>query len=964
METSLFSPNLIKGLTDKAYGARKNAALQVEKLVREHEKSEETVTQIVDALVQEFVYSNDPFARYGGLIGLAATSIALGQASLLFGVSKYLDIIVPPILTCFSNQDQKVRYYACESMYNIAKVAKGEVLRFFNSMFDALCKLSADSEVSVKNGAELLDRLIRDIVSELATTYESLYSEPFNPPESGQELFTPSSLPRNTAFSLPRFIPLLSQRIYVRNSASRQFLVSWMCVLDSIPDLELVSFLPEFLDGLIRCLNDSSGDVRTATGGLLQDFLMEIKEAASASQLKQQYEIHNPIKDKKKESKQESTPESAVEAKLVSSERGNGSENDVREIQPESQSEKKKEVAENANPTVLVETKEVYSENDGHGKGTYVPGQGVIVQYAEIVEILVNHLSSAEEEIQKTALLWINAFIDIAKSVIIQFTPEIIKEVLPCLAHSVTDIRLIALDTNQKLQKIVLETSIVPAFLESTSPEPTSSVSDPSGSPYQLRLTRKMKSAENAGDLFDYQATVANLRLQFLNQHEETRVASLDWLLMLHKKAPNKILMSDDGTFPALLKTLSDSSEEVVRRDLQLLAQISFYSDQDYFRGFMVSLLSLFSTDRRLLETRGSLIIRQLCMSLDPERIYCTMADILEADDDLEFASIMIQNLNIILITASELSDLRKRLRNLDNKDNQRLFNTLYKSWCHNAISAFSLCLLAQTYEHASNMLLTFSEFEITVNLLIQVDKLVQLLESPVFTYLRLQLLEPEKYPYLFKCLYGILMLLPQSSAFSTLRNRLSSVSSLGFLHVLPKNSMAGPTTMTTTSTEKRQTSKTKMEDINAIKYQELLQHFKLVQSRHEKQRKQSLQNVARSSTFNRTRRSKAAYNEGVVSPGGSQGSIHGRDENMGHSNNKGLGILSANNVVNIPSNTGASGTTSGIRNGMASLGLTSSSAISDSANNNMSLNNNHAKSAGTTAGGTASRMMTRRTRR
>ncbi|KAG0187458.1 hypothetical protein DFQ28_006316 [Apophysomyces sp. BC1034] len=55
------------------------------------------------------------------------------------------------------------------------------------------------------------------------------------------------------------------------------------------------------------------------------------------------------------------------------------------------------------------------------------------------------------------------------------------------------------------------------------------------------------------------------------------------------------------------------------------------------------------------------------------------------------------------------------------------------------------------------------AELEITVSMLIQVDKLVQLLESPVFTYLRLQLLEPEKYPYLYKCLYGTqVRLLPQ----------------------------------------------------------------------------------------------------------------------------------------------------------------------------------------------------------
>ncbi|CAO3654695.1 unnamed protein product [Mucor fragilis] len=833
MEASIFSPTLIKGLTDKIYDRRKAAALEIERLVRENEDSNERITQIVDALVQEFVYSNNPYARYGGLIGLAATSIALGP-----GVSRYLDIIVPPILSCFSNQDQKVRYYACESMYNIAKVAKGEVLRYFNSIFDALCKLSADSEISVKNGAELLDRLIKDIVSELSTTYVSPYSEPYNSIEAGgDKLHTPSSLPRNTAFSLPRFIPLLSQRIYVRNSAARQFLVSWMCVLDSIPDLELVSFLPEFLDGLIRCLNDVSEDVRVAASGLLQDFLNEIKEAAAARslQIKQQQQKQQQQQQvlKKKEESVETAESTAAAAQDTAEEH---------DTAPTDEQDGSSTQADDANEKEQDDEKSLAdSENDGHGKGTYVPGQGVIVQYGKIVEILVPHLSSSEEDIQKTALLWINAFIEIAQNVIIQYTPEIIKAVLPSLAHPVTPIRNIALETNQNLQRLVLETPI-----HASPPEPAASKSDPLGGNTKKKLLMAASTTGSTAaaqqDPFDYQATVANLRLQFLNQNEETRVASLDWLLMLHKKAPNKILVSDDGTFPALLKTLSDPSEDVVRRDLQLLAQISSYSDHDYFRSFIMSLLSLFSTDRRLLETRGSLIIRQLCMSLDPERIYCAIADILEQDEDLEFASIMIQNLNIILITSSELTDLRKRLRNLEHKDNQRLFNTLYRSWCHNAVSAFSLCLLSQVYEHAANMLQIFAELEITVNMLIQVDKLVQLLESPVFTYLRLQLLEPEKYPYLFKCLYGILMLLPQSSAFSTLRNRLSSVSSLGFLHVLPKaTTPATSSTATSTSTDRKgsKSSSTKVEEANTIKYGDLLTHFKSVQSRHEKQRRQ-----------------------------------------------------------------------------------------------------------------------------
>lgn len=77
------------------------------------------------------------------------------------------------------------------------------------------------------------------------------------------------------------------------------------------------------------------------------------------------------------------------------------------------------------------------------------------------------------------------------------------------------------------------------------------------------------------------------------------------------------------------------------------------------------------------------------------------------------------------------------------------LFASLYRSWCHNAVAVFALCLLAQAYEHASNLLqilyvLLFiiessdkrdsAELDLTVSLLVQIDKLVMLIESPVFT--------------------------------------------------------------------------------------------------------------------------------------------------------------------------------------------------------------------------------------
>lgn len=49
--------------------------------------------------------------------------------------------LVDPVLVCFDDQDARVRYYACESLYNISKVARSAVLVFFNKIFDGLCKV-------------------------------------------------------------------------------------------------------------------------------------------------------------------------------------------------------------------------------------------------------------------------------------------------------------------------------------------------------------------------------------------------------------------------------------------------------------------------------------------------------------------------------------------------------------------------------------------------------------------------------------------------------------------------------------------------------------------------------------------------------------------------------------------------------------------------------------------------------
>ncbi|OAP58530.1 hypothetical protein AYL99_07620 [Fonsecaea erecta] len=854
-------PAVQRLLADKLYDKRKQGALELERFIREASAAKEydKIRKTIDQLCSDYAYAvHIPHHRNGGLIGLAAASIALGSDE----VARYLSDIVPPVLACFTDQDARVRYYACEAMYNIAKVAKGEIL------------LAADSELSVKNGAELLDRLIKDIVSESAASYVSVLN--FN--EDGEELEPDrDSADLPTTFSLAKFIPLLEERIHVINPFTRTFLVSWLTLLDTIPDLELVHYLPAFLGGLFKFLGDPNRDVYVATQGLLERFLSEIKKIAK---------IKRGIAESRRSRAGNRKPGSGSD---TGSATGRGSQSNDTAIE------------DSESGTAQDELNEL-----GEHDGDWIPGQDVQVDYAQILDILLKFVDVSssketapqlrleglskqkEEEIGIVALRWIDSFFEISPEEILQFVPRLLSRVLPALSAQSEQVRTTASKVNRSLMDYIVTfqdevstedqsthasgtltsittrdgegsekrqsggtTKSVPSQTESkteTSPEGSSEIEQ--SPPEVTPRSTAAPSPQPMADL-DYAAAVNALTLQFLNEHEETRVAALSWLIMLHRKAPKKVLAFNDGTFPALLKTLSDPAEAVVTRDLQLLSQISKNSEDGYFTSFMVALLQLFSTDRKLLEIRGNLIIRQLCINLQPERIYRTLADCIEKDEDIEFASIMVQNLNNNLITAPELAELRKRLRSPDSKEGQMFFVALFRAWCHNAVATFSLCLLAQAYEQAYNLLQIFADLEMTVNMLIQIDKLVQLLESPVFTYLRLQLLEPDRYPYLYKCLYGLLMLLPQSSAFGALKNRLNSVSAIGLLHTpasMPtsarpsvgagmSSSSLPPTTggalnSTVSSRLSRTRDATAAIGTNDIKWPELLDKFKQTQER------------------------------------------------------------------------------------------------------------------------------------
>ncbi|PON81799.1 Vacuole morphology and inheritance protein [Trema orientale] len=649
---------VIRNLSDKLYEKRKNAALEVEGIVKNLASSgdHDKITAVINLLTNEFTYSPQANHRKGGLIGLAAATVGLSTEA-----AQHLEIegfdqqvcmgcewcfivdcfsvamvqIVPPVLNSFSDQDSRVRYYACEALYNIAKVVRGDFIIFFNQIFDALCKLSADSDANVQSAAHLLDRLVKDIVTE------------------------------SDQFSIEEFIPLLRERMNVLNPYVRQFLVGWITVLDSVPDIDMLGFLPDFLDGLFNMLSDSSHEIRQQADSALSEFLQEIKNSPS-------------------------------------------------------------------------------------------------VDYGRMAEILVQRAASPDEFTRLTAVTWINEFVKLGGDQLVPYYADILGAILPCISDKEEKIRVVARETNEELRAI------------------------------------KGDPAEG----FDVGSILSIARRELSSEWEATRIEALHWISTLLNRHRAEVLTFLSDIFDTLLTPLSDPSDEVVLLVLEVHACIA--KDPQHFRQLVVFLVHHFRNDDSLLQKRGALIIRRLCVLLDAERVYREFSTILEGESDLNFASVMVQALNLILLTSSELSELRDLLKkSLVNPAGKDLFVSLYASWCHSPMAIISLCLLAQTYQHASAVIQSLVEEDINVKFLVQLDKLIRLLETPIFAYLRLQLLEPGRYMWLLKALYGLLMLLPQkhegehsgnllakpnrpqtreqSAAFKILRTRLKTVPSYSF---------------------------------------------------------------------------------------------------------------------------------------------------------------------------------------
>lgn len=627
----------VANLTDKLYEKRKLGGLEMEAIVKQiGDENEEEIWRLVQRVTAELVNSTDPYHREGGVMALSAVAVALGPTD----IEKYFDLITGPIFEVLDDtRGGQTKYYTLEALYNVMKVAKDKVFGVFCRVFDACCRLMNETDTATKSAGALVDSLLKDIFAE--------YYEPGK-------------------VDMKRFVAVLNAHVRVTDSTARQFIISWITLLESLPSVNLLSYSTFFIGGLMEYLADPLRGISSGAHTLLSLFERDIAQRRIPSL---DYDELTTLLSKKIQlitnsnlfASASSTANAAAAAyfnqgmdhlpqlpvtqsHLPATPRGARSGRSI--------TRKAANTSLGSKPTTqLLPSTQISSQsaaairtkgNARTGSGSSNSGSGRVPKQEKRDLILV------------TAMQWLETLVCTAQSEIVDRMPYILGVTLPYLSDKPNKVATEAALLNQELLLFVRDAKIA-------SPDS-----------YIPAISRAIEN----------RAVVAS------------RLAGLTWLALIRKKFGQAAAKCLDTMGPMLLKLLSDPSEEVMLLNMAVLEM--FTDSEKMFYKEMAELANIFS--REAMGKRGAKVLQLFCRFVQPERVYAALSEILAKEGSASLVSEIIQTLNLLLLSLEETRSLRLTLR---NNLSQSLFETMYRAWAYSPSSLFTFCLLCQKYTHA-----------------------------------------------------------------------------------------------------------------------------------------------------------------------------------------------------------------------------------------------------------------------
>ncbi|CXJ22879.1 conserved Plasmodium protein, unknown function [Plasmodium berghei] len=200
------------------------------------------IMEILYFLNEKFIKSINSSERCGGLISLAFISISLENK-----IKYYFSEILKIIMSCVNDSDSKVRYYVCESLYNLCKVSKNIAFNNIEEIFNCLYRIFSDTCPNVKTGGAFLDNLLKD----MTCSY-------------------------NNIFNVYKIIYTLKDNIHIENTNVRQLIISWLFFLQNIPTIDIFEYFHFFIRDLFLMLSDENKDIQKQANQCLDLYMDKI----------------------------------------------------------------------------------------------------------------------------------------------------------------------------------------------------------------------------------------------------------------------------------------------------------------------------------------------------------------------------------------------------------------------------------------------------------------------------------------------------------------------------------------------------------------------------------------------------------------------------------------------------------------------------------------------------------------
>jgi len=807
------SAAVLVSLAHKRYERRRLAAMEIEKVVRSLVIQDDynKVRAILLLLSDDYVRSTNEDARKGGAVALAACAIGLKKANeKRRDVIECRDLILASVVHACQDHSQRVRYYATESLFNVTKVIPSLAVQHFFILFEILRSLYADVDLDVRSGAELLDKKLKEVIVGAIN--------------SG-------------SFSADACVPVFARFVYMRNKATKQLTLTWLKEFsEKLVGAPILEFLHLFLGGIFQMVADPNATSQLALE-FLQSVLPKLldtnEEAFEDAQQKVDFDkilqslvltMEHPDPFVRKVAMYWMSR--IVQAHMSSAFPSMNALDDPDEgLSPNELMKGERSLTaasisvRNALPHVLPGI--LLSIGDTHqsrAKDSFLPDQtthslaeqantclqdavrrdgqafiphlgGFIVALREELDspggLIARQPPSIERRpyrmdvkadgsgIESTGWFRASDGVEERDNALILSRLCALQWVVVLYEHVVPN-SLKADYAGEFIDCIIYQlVDQPPGIIIVKSFEVLAKISNPAeGEEAYSLITTKSALDENAStanvDLPSRQSPMdddnANFALEILNPSRR-RLLSRDRsvfasLIDLHSK--HQKLLMDISKVIELMCTLQPAE----------FIFVSFAIELDNF------IITKLNRREKLLESP----------EVDTQTVKEELATFAK---DLAFVSNFAQQLGIVFFAAPETEQLRTLLKDsigfkadtVGDERRARLFHILLYTFSHNIVATLGFCLWGGACLTASTFLQMVDPLDVSLMFYLEIDQLIDLIERPLFRHLHLRMLECEDDPYqegsgamLFRTLKSILMLLPQSTSYMILKERLTSM--------------------------------------------------------------------------------------------------------------------------------------------------------------------------------------------